>query len=98
MLPDDLNRWYVRNSGLGMVPFSGGQNAIGTGIVGGTLTTTLLGLFFVPLYFVTVLRLFRVKPTHPPDEPGKSPPAAPKQNQPKAGASAPKQEKELAPV
>ena len=36
---------------------SGSQNAIGTGIVGGAITTTLLGLFFVPLYFVTVLRL-----------------------------------------
>jgi multidrug efflux pump subunit AcrB len=55
--------------GLGVLPLalsngagSGSQNAIGTGIVGGTLTTTLLGLFFVPLYFVTVLSLFRVKP------------------------------------
>jgi len=61
--------------GLGVLPLalsrgagSGSQNAIGTGIVGGAITTTLLGLFFVPLYFVTVLRLFRVKPLHaPPD-------------------------------
>jgi multidrug efflux pump subunit AcrB len=59
--------------GFGVLPLaishgagSGSQNAIGTGIVGGALTTTLLGLFFVPLYFVTVLHLFRVKPTHPP--------------------------------
>ena len=55
--------------GLGVLPLaistgagSGSQNAIGTGIVGGALTTTILGLFFVPLYFVTVLQLFRVKP------------------------------------
>jgi hydrophobe/amphiphile efflux-1 (HAE1) family protein len=60
--------------GLGVLPLalssgagSGSQNAIGTGIVGGTLTTTLLGLFFVPLYFVTVLTLFRVKPARAPD-------------------------------
>ncbi|HEV7402345.1 MAG TPA: efflux RND transporter permease subunit [Chthoniobacteraceae bacterium] len=59
--------------GLGVLPLalshgagSGSQNAIGTGIVGGALTTTLLGLFFVPLYFVTVLRLFKVKPTKVP--------------------------------
>ncbi|MDB6171536.1 MAG: hydrophobe/amphiphile efflux family transporter [Chthoniobacteraceae bacterium] len=59
--------------GLGVLPLalshgagSGSQNAIGTGIVGGAITTTLLGLFFVPLYFVTVLRLFRVKSLHPP--------------------------------
>jgi hypothetical protein len=59
--------------GLGVLPLalsrgagSGSQNAIGTGIVGGAVTTTLLGLFFVPLYFVTVLRLFRVKPTKAP--------------------------------
>ena len=61
--------------GLGVLPLalstgagSGSQNAIGTGIVGGAITTTLLGLFFVPLYFVTVLRLFKVKPTHAPDD------------------------------
>jgi hydrophobe/amphiphile efflux-1 (HAE1) family protein len=54
--------------GLGVLPLAlstgagaGSQNAIGTGIVGGAVTTTILGLFFVPLYFVTVLRLFRVK-------------------------------------
>ncbi len=59
--------------GLGVLPLalssgagSGSQNAIGTGIVGGAVTTTLLGLFFVPLYFVTVLQLFKVKPTHAP--------------------------------
>ena len=61
--------------GLGVLPLalstgagSGSQNAIGTSIVGGAITTTLLGLFFVPLYFVTVMRLFKVKPTHAPDE------------------------------
>jgi hydrophobe/amphiphile efflux-1 (HAE1) family protein len=66
--------------GLGVLPLaissgagSGSQNAIGTGIVGGAITTTLLGLFFVPLYFVTIMRLFRVKPTHPPED--NSPPA-----------------------
>ncbi|AJZ88932.1 multidrug transporter [Klebsiella michiganensis] len=32
--------------------------AIGTGIVGGTLTATLLAIFFVPLFFVLVKRLF----------------------------------------
>jgi hydrophobe/amphiphile efflux-1 (HAE1) family protein len=61
--------------GLGVLPLalskgagSGSQNAIGTGIVGGAVTTTLLGLFFVPLYFVTILQLFRVKPVNPPDD------------------------------
>jgi len=55
--------------GLGVLPLAistgagaGGQNAIGTGIVGGAVTTTLLGLFFVPLYFVTILQLFKVRP------------------------------------
>ena len=32
--------------------------AIGTGIVGGTLTATALGIFLVPLFFVLVRRLF----------------------------------------
>ena len=61
--------------GLGVLPLalntgagSGSQNAIGTGIVGGAVTTTLLGLFFVPLYFVVILHLFRVKPLKAPAE------------------------------
>jgi multidrug efflux pump len=36
---------------------SGAQRAIGTGVVGGMLTGTFLGIFFVPLFFVVVLRL-----------------------------------------
>jgi multidrug efflux pump len=40
---------------------SGGQNAIGTGVVGGMLSATLLAIFLVPVFFVAVLRLFRVK-------------------------------------
>ncbi|WP_218135269.1 efflux RND transporter permease subunit [Variovorax sp. YR216] len=32
--------------------------SIGTGIVGGTVTATLLAIFFVPLFFVLVRRLF----------------------------------------
>lgn len=35
------------------------RKAIGTGIIGGTLTATFFALFFVPLFFVLVNRLFR---------------------------------------
>ncbi|VAC24871.1 efflux RND transporter permease subunit [Enterobacter hormaechei] len=35
--------------------------AIGTGIIGGTLAATLLAIFFVPLFFVLVKRLFSGK-------------------------------------
>ncbi len=35
--------------------------AIGTGIIGGTLTATLLAIFFVPLFFVLVKSLFAGK-------------------------------------
>ncbi|WP_342322361.1 efflux RND transporter permease subunit [Kosakonia sp. BYX6] len=35
--------------------------AIGTGIIGGTLTATLLAIFFVPLFFVLVKKLFAGK-------------------------------------
>jgi hydrophobe/amphiphile efflux-1 (HAE1) family protein len=54
--------------GFGVLPLaissgagSGSQNAIGTGVVGGTITATFLGIFFVPVFFVTILSLFRVK-------------------------------------
>jgi multidrug efflux pump len=54
---------------LGVLPLAistgagpGGQNAIGTGVIGGMLTATVLAIFFVPVFFVVVLRLFKVPP------------------------------------
>ncbi|MDR3440314.1 efflux RND transporter permease subunit [Telmatospirillum sp.] len=54
---------------LGVLPLaistgagSGAQNAIGTGVIGGMLTATFLAIVLVPLFFVVILRLFRVKP------------------------------------
>lgn len=51
---------------LGVLPLalargagSGGQRAIGTGVIGGMATATVLGVFFVPVFFVVVLRLVR---------------------------------------
>lgn len=38
---------------------SGAQNAIGTGVVGGMLSATLLAVLFVPLFFVTIRRVFK---------------------------------------
>lgn len=38
---------------------SGGQQAIGRSVVGGMLSATVLGIFFVPMFFVIVKRLFR---------------------------------------
>ncbi|MEA2726152.1 MAG: multidrug efflux pump, partial [Acetobacteraceae bacterium] len=40
---------------------SGGQNAIGTGVIGGMLSATVLAVLLVPVFFVVVLRMFRVK-------------------------------------
>jgi len=41
---------------------SGAQHAVGTGVIGGMLTSTFLAVFFVPVFFVVVLRKFRVRP------------------------------------
>ncbi|EDY6316482.1 efflux RND transporter permease subunit [Salmonella enterica subsp. enterica] len=50
---------------LGVMPLvisrgagSGAQNAVGTGVMGGMLTATLLAIFFVPVFFVVVKRQF----------------------------------------
>ena len=43
------------------------RTAIGTAVVGGMVTATLLAIFFVPVFFVTVLKLFRVRPRIKPD-------------------------------
>ena len=51
--------------GLGVLPLalatgagSGSQNAIGTGVLGGVISATVLGLLFVPVFFVVVRRFF----------------------------------------
>jgi multidrug efflux pump len=56
--------------GFGVVPLAiasgagaGAQRAIGTGVLGGMLVGTLLGIFFVPLFFVVVQRLFTRRKT-----------------------------------
>ncbi|WP_198919847.1 efflux RND transporter permease subunit EmhB [Pseudomonas chlororaphis] len=53
---------------LGVVPLaistgagSGSQHAIGTGVIGGMLTATVLAIFWVPLFFVTVSSMSRRK-------------------------------------
>jgi multidrug efflux pump len=38
---------------------AGGQNAIGRAVVGGMLSATVLAIFFVPMFFVVVMRLFK---------------------------------------
>jgi len=51
--------------GMGVLPLalasgagSGAQRAIGTGVLGGMLVGAFLGVFFIPLFFVVVQRLF----------------------------------------
>jgi multidrug efflux pump len=51
--------------GFGVLPLaiasgagSGAQRAIGTGVIGGMLFGTFLGIFFIPLFFVVVRRWF----------------------------------------
>ncbi|GGD21434.1 multidrug efflux RND transporter permease subunit [Franconibacter daqui] len=44
----------VLNHGAG----SGAQNAVGTGVMGGMLSATLLAIFFVPVFFVVIRRRF----------------------------------------
>ncbi len=44
---------------------SGGQNAIGTGVVGGMISATILAVVLVPVFFVVVLRTLRVRPGRP---------------------------------
>lgn len=51
--------------GMGVLPLalasgagSGAQRAIGTGVLGGMILGAFLGVFFIPLFFVVVQRLF----------------------------------------
>jgi HAE1 family hydrophobic/amphiphilic exporter-1/multidrug efflux pump len=46
---------------------AGGQNAIGWAVVGGMLSATVLAIFFVPLFFFVVKRLFKQDRVEAPD-------------------------------
>ena len=61
--------------GFGVLPLavatgagSGAQQAIGTGVIGGMVLGTFLGIFFIPLFFVVVRRVL-VRRSRPPMEP-----------------------------
>ncbi len=43
---------------------SGSQHAVGTGVMGGMISATVLAIFFVPLFFVLVRRRFPLKEPH----------------------------------
>ncbi|CAN7774400.1 efflux RND transporter permease subunit [Variovorax sp. LjRoot84] len=51
----------VLGSGAG----AGAQHALGTAVIGGMLSGTVLAIFFVPLFFVLVVGLFKGKPAEP---------------------------------
>jgi multidrug efflux pump len=54
--------------GIGVVPLfmatgagSGSQNAIGTSVLGGVVSATFLGIFFIPMFYVWVRSMFPIK-------------------------------------
>ncbi len=56
--------------GLGVLPLvvstgagSGSQNAIGTGVLGGVIAATFLGVLLIPVFFVVIRQLFTRTPT-----------------------------------
>jgi hydrophobe/amphiphile efflux-1 (HAE1) family protein len=56
---------------LGVLPLAiatgagaGGRTAIGTGVIGGMLTATVLAVFLVPVFFVSIRKLFKEKAPH----------------------------------
>ncbi|MBP2276133.1 MULTISPECIES: efflux RND transporter permease subunit [Sphingomonas] len=64
---------------------AGGQNAIGRAVVGGMLSATVLGIFFIPMFFVVVRSLFaRGKAGSRDDQHGIAAEAAPTPTDPSA--------------
>jgi multidrug efflux pump len=60
---------------LGVMPLalsvgagSASRNAIGTGVAGGMLTATALGIFLIPVFYVVVRRVFKGKVKHAPKQ------------------------------
>ncbi len=60
---------------LGVLPLAistgagaNGRHAIGTGVMGGMITATVLAVFLIPVFFVVVRRIFPGKPAIPHDD------------------------------
>lgn len=69
---------------LGVVPMAiatgasaASQNAIGTGVLGGMISATVLAVFFVPVFFVFVMKLVRSKDKPKPEAQAPEPSLAP---------------------
>jgi HAE1 family hydrophobic/amphiphilic exporter-1 len=63
--------------GFGVLPLAmaagagaGAQTAIGTGVLGGMVTSTFLTIFFIPLFYVGVVQLFGKKKNAMKKDPG----------------------------
>ncbi|WP_207262035.1 efflux RND transporter permease subunit [Desulfovibrio sp. Huiquan2017] len=57
---------------------SGAQNSVGIGVMGGMIAATVLGIFFIPLLYVGLRKVFKFKPTeHFDDEPAPVKPDTP---------------------
>ncbi|MDQ8942452.1 multidrug efflux RND transporter permease subunit AdeJ [Acinetobacter soli] len=55
--------------GFGVLPLAlasgagaGSQHSVGYGVLGGVISSTLLGIFFIPLFFVWIRSVFKYKP------------------------------------
>ncbi len=59
----------VLGSGAG----AGARDALGTAVIGGMLSGTVLAIFFVPLFFVLVRRVFGPRPAAEPTKPAEPP-------------------------
>lgn len=62
--------------GIGVVPLflatgagSGSQNAIGTSVLGGVVSATILGVFFIPMFYVWVRSVIKDKDKDKPNNP-----------------------------
>jgi hydrophobe/amphiphile efflux-1 (HAE1) family protein len=62
---------------LGKGAGSGAQSALGTAVVGGMVSGTVLAIFFVPLFFVVVTRLFSRQAAPAMSPSGRTAPAGP---------------------
>lgn len=61
--------------GIGVVPLflatgagSGSQNAIGTSVLGGVVSATILGVFFIPMFYVWIRSLIKGNKPHDPND------------------------------
>ena len=60
--PIGFDAGFFASTGTSTGAGAGSQHSVGFGVLGGVISSTLLGIFFIPVFFVWIRSIFKYKP------------------------------------